>query len=75
MASKFEIGGSVTAITTITESGILPGDPEAKMPAANYIHALPGDTGKVVHVDEEGYPTVKFDKTGTATVVSAGELA
>lgn len=38
-------------------------------------HALPGDLGQVVHADDEGFPTVYFDRSGTATIVSIGEDA
>lgn len=38
------------------------------------IHAEPGDLGTVVHVEEGFWPTVRFDRTGTATCVTDEEV-
>ncbi len=63
----------VTATDTVTESGGA-GLPAAQFPAPAYIHANPGEAGEVVGVDD-GVPTVRFFRTGTATIVGADEVA
>ncbi len=66
------VGTKVKAAKQITESGI-EGDPAALFPAGAYIHAEAGDEGTVVYV-EDGNPTVRFDRTGTATLVFNSEI-
>jgi transcriptional regulator with XRE-family HTH domain len=61
------------AKVTITESGG-PGDEEAEFPDPGYIHARPGDVGTVMYVDAEGIATVRFDASGTATIVHRDEI-
>jgi len=39
-----------------------------------WTHANFGDIGKVVHVDKEGYPTVRWARSRTATVCSFEEI-
>jgi hypothetical protein len=39
-----------------------------------WVHAEPGDTEEVIHTDSDGYHTVRFSKSGTATVVSPREI-
>lgn len=39
-----------------------------------WIHAEKGDTGIVEYVSYDGYPTVRFKKSGTATLVAVYEL-
>jgi hypothetical protein len=73
--SMFRIGDRVRATQTITEGGWnSPGSPDCKFPEENYIHAEAGDVGEVEYVDDEGWPTVRFDRKGTATIVSAEEI-
>lgn len=69
-----KVGDKVVAEQTITEAGGHPGDTSAKFPSPRYIHATEGDIGVVEHVNEEGLPTVRFERTGTATIVGWGEV-
>lgn len=71
------VGTLVRALRTITESGDGDGDPKAIFPADNYIHALEGDLGCVVHAADlarDTPPTVRFASTGTATIVHESEI-
>lgn len=54
------VGMKVVAAQQITEPGF-------------GVHADPGDVGEVVHV-ENGIPTVRFERTGTATIVDPSEI-
>lgn len=72
-------GQRVRATCQVTEDGSSTGDP-AKLfinddgtSNPDYVHAEPGDEGVVESIDD-GVPFVKFDRTGTATIVSAGEI-
>lgn len=47
----------------------LPGNPDP-----GCIHAEPGELGTVVHVQIDHWPTVRFDRTGTATCVTDAEV-
>lgn len=58
-------GARVVAAQRVIESNF--------MGLREWIHAVPGDTGTVVHIDEEGFPTVRWHRTGTATTVNVGE--
>jgi hypothetical protein len=60
------VGDRVRAITQIAESDF--------NDAGTWVHANIGDLGHVVHISEAGFPTVRFDKTGTATVVAPSEI-
>lgn len=55
------IGSRVVAVQQIAEPGF-------------GVHAETGDAGEVVHV-EDGIPTVRFERTGTATIVDPSEVA
>jgi len=66
-------GDRVVAERTITEGGEF-GDTSAQFPHPQYIHAMRGDTGKIVHVEKETV-TVRFDRTGTATLVRWDEIS
>lgn len=73
------IGDRVTARGRITEGGkASPGDPAVKdvlgVNAENFIHAEAGEGGEVVGVNEDRLPTVRFDRTGTATIVGWDEI-
>lgn len=70
----FEPGLRVRALRQITEDGTVPGDPTAEFPKGRYIHAEEGDVGTVEGVDDNT-PTVRFDRTGTATIVGEDEVA
>jgi hypothetical protein len=75
---KFEAVTRVTATHQITEAGgEVVGDPDAVFPAPNYIHAEDGELGTVEHCEAgpNGEPTVRFDRTGTATIVAHREIA
>lgn len=65
-----KIGTKVRAVKQITESGALPGDVNAKFPSPGYIHAEAGEEGEVI-----GVFVVRFNRTGTATDVSPGEVS
>lgn len=70
------VGARVTATCQITEAGgDVVGDPAAVFPAADYIHAETGDIGTIEHVDGDGAPTVRFDRTRTSTIVAHREIA
>jgi len=71
--TKLNVGDKVTANKIITEGG---GDVDlnATFPMKSYVHALPGDVGEVIHLQEEGLPTVRFERTGTATIVGLDEV-
>lgn len=75
VAPTYEKGDKVVARHEVTERGIgTIGDPDAAFPDAAYIHAVEGDRGTVVHVNVDGYPTVRFERTGTATIVHPDEV-
>ena len=69
----WKIGQRVWATGTVTEGGAT-ADRSAKFPDAGYIHAEAGDEGTVEYVDVDGYATVRFDRTRTATIVDGGEI-
>jgi hypothetical protein len=39
-----------------------------------WVHAYPGDTGTVIHINENHLPTVRFDKSLTATLTFSSEI-
>ena len=56
----YRVGDRVQANGTLSEVGFHgPGEHE---------HAAAGDTGRVLFVDTAGWPSVRFDRTGTATL-------
>lgn len=61
----WKIGERVRALGHITDTGA-PNDP--------WVHAERGDTGTVEHVTSDGYATVRFDRTGSATLVEHHEI-
>jgi hypothetical protein len=68
-------GELVVALIPITENGEPHNaDPNAEFPGAHYIHALPGDVGEVVCIDPPCGVTVRFARTGTATLVAVREV-
>lgn len=71
---EWKINTRVKAVIQITESGKLPGDPEAKPLDSGWIHAEPGELGTVVHSDGGFLPSVRFDRTGTVTCVRDDEI-
>lgn len=74
-APTYEEDDEVVARHEVTECGIgTIGDPDAVFPEPAYIHAIEGDTGTVVHINIDGYPTVRFHRTGTATLVHPDEV-
>ena len=63
------------ATRQVTESGKGLGDPEAMFPSPMYIHAETGESGVVVGLDPACGVTVRFNRTGTATLVGLDEVA
>ena len=61
------VGDLVITNTTIEEHGF-------HEKGQNWIHGKKGDIGIVEYVSYDGYPTVRFKKTGTASTVSIHEL-
>jgi hypothetical protein len=39
-----------------------------------HLHARKGAIGHTVHIDEEGFPTVYFERSGTSTLVDPLEI-
>lgn len=76
MTRNYTEGMRVVATRRVTEGGDkhYKGDGSAAFPDPDYIHAERGDHGTVEYVDEDGYPTVFFDRTGTGTVVAHDEV-
>lgn len=71
----FSLGALITATKVITEGGDEPGNDNAKYPARDYIHAYPGDLGIIIHIRKSDMmPTVRFLRTGTATIVMNFEI-
>ena len=76
MPYPFEEGTRVRAKRVITEGG---GDtlPDESLPFGKdnkgYVHAREGEMGTVVGVDVD-QPTVRFDRTRTATIVNEDEV-
>jgi len=54
------------------------GDPNEEFPHPEFIHAEPGETGTIVGVERrcggETLCTVRFDRTGSSTIVFGGEV-
>ncbi len=48
--------------------------PRSPVIAEDHIHAEKGDTGVIIHVEDDGWPTVRFERTGTATMVTPREV-
>ena len=68
----WRVGHEVYATRRVTEGGgQYTGNNDAEFPDPDYIHAETGDLGLIEYVDHEGYPTVRFRRTGTATIVDA----
>ena len=66
MITVFTVGDKVKAVKLITEDGFNGQDV--------WTHAEPGNTGEVIHVNKQHLPTVRFEKTGTATIVAPTEI-
>jgi hypothetical protein len=70
-----ELGQRVKAVRVITECGAGDGNPQAEFPHNDYIHALIDETGVVENIEDDGEVLdVRFDKTGTATIVGHTEV-
>lgn len=69
-------GMVVKAKTIITEAGgDTVGDHNAVFPNDNYIHADKDELGVVEFIEEDsGVPTVRWNRTGTATIVVEEEI-
>lgn len=57
---RITVGDVVVATTTVKEGSI--------------VHARRGNVGQVVALDDAGIPTVRFLRSGTATIVDDGEV-
>lgn len=60
------IGTEVIATQTIIESSF--------NGQRDWVHALPGERGRIVAIDEKGATSVQFDRSGTTTVVDRREV-
>lgn len=75
---KYKIGMKVKANIIITDGG---GETKPDFKATDFknnpgfVHAVPGDIGTVVYVDEDNVPTVRFKIKGTATIVGDNEIS
>lgn len=67
-------GTRVRAVKQVTEDGCGEGNTAATFPMPDYIHAEPGDLGTAYYDASMGNTTVKFDRTGTATIVRPDEI-
>ena len=61
------VGDKVVALCEIVEEDF----PEK---GKIHTHASVGDIGKVEYVDDNGFPTVRFDKSETATIAFPDEI-
>ena len=62
------IGDKVVALCDIVEDGF-------PKKGTKHVHASAGDTGNIIYTDpKHGFPTVRFDNTGTATIVFPDEI-
>ena len=68
------VGDRVIALELITECGDGHVNPRAAPCHPGWVHATVGDAGTVIHVTEDGDPTVRFERIGTATLVSDHEV-
>jgi hypothetical protein len=64
--STFAVGDKVKAVKQIRENNFNGQE--------TWTHAEPGDTGEIIHRNEWFLPTVRFDRTGTATIVTPTEI-
>ena len=82
--SVIKVGSRVRALVRLTEEDVDP-DPSADECEPGWLHAEPGDCGEVLDVrnisavgDDDGEPevgiTVRFDKSGTATMCFLEEV-
>lgn len=71
--TNLSLGEAVVAASRVVEDGVSEGREGARFPEHDYIHAEPGDSGFVVGVDD-GVATVRFHRTGTATIVADSEV-
>jgi len=71
-----QIGTKVVAVTMITEGGpSTPGNPAATdMLDSGWIHAQAGEKGVIESLNDDRAPTVRFDRTGTATILDWCEI-
>ena len=66
-AYPYYVGAEIVATEAIIEENF----PEK---GTTHTHAIEGDTGTVVYIYDDESPTVRFHKSGTATVVGEGEI-
>lgn len=68
---QWQIGQRVQANQLIVEGSVAAA--AVDFPEPGFVHAVPCDYGTVVSVDD-GAATVRFDRTGTATIVGNHEI-
>lgn len=77
---KLQVGDNVVATCQITEDGKGDGNPAAIFDVnaeevdGKYIHAEAGEMGEVIHANDNCPPTVRFERSGTATIVREEEI-
>jgi hypothetical protein len=62
-----KVTAEVVALKTITEKNF--------MGRKTWLHARKNELGTVIDVDADGVPTVRWHRTGTATIVDMGREA
>lgn len=74
--SRFMEGQRVRAVKVVTESGKEPDRSAKDLHNPGWVHAEAGESGTVVLVDAGNgdIATVRFDRTGTATIVLDEEV-
>ena len=67
MSHDLVVGDLVIANTHLSEHGFM-------KKGQDWFHAKKGDMGIVEYISHDGYPTVRFKKSGTATLLSINEI-
>lgn len=65
----WKVGDKVEAVVRIVVEQLV-----GKRIKPDHVTATPGDKGKVEYVDDDGVPTVRFQRTGYATIVGDNEV-
>jgi hypothetical protein len=71
---RFRINDFIEATRQITEGGNIKGRIDVSFPDPAYIHAEKGETGRVIHITKAGMPTIRFERTGSITIVGKTEV-
>lgn len=73
--TPYKVGDRVVAVQLVTEDGG-PEIPTAEPCKDGWVHARAGEEGEIIFTgDDISIPTVRFDRTGTATCVILTEIA